>query len=99
MQADQQEYIPLPQASAHIPGSPHRSTPVRWALHGLHIGGQIIRLRTVRVGGRRFTTAVWIEEFLAACDGRDQQPVAMTPARRRRQAEAAVDALASMGVG
>ena len=41
----------LTKASADVPGNPHVSTLIRWALRGV----KGIKLETVLVGGRRFT--------------------------------------------
>lgn len=51
----------LTKASADIPGRPHVSTLIRWALRWV----KGIRLDTVLVGGRRFTSIEAIERFLA----------------------------------
>ena len=91
------DYIPLDQAPAHIPGRPHRATVWRWSLRGLTRKGEIVRLQTTAAGGRRFTTAAWIADFLARCNG--EAPQAVSPGRRQRQAAAAMSTLADMGVG
>jgi hypothetical protein len=50
----------LTKASADVPGSPHTSTVIRWALRGL----RGVRLETILVGGRRYTSVEAIERFL-----------------------------------
>lgn len=52
--------ISLAQATQLVPGSVHLSTIWRWAIRGVR--GQ--KLRTRLIGGRRFTTASDIREFL-----------------------------------
>jgi len=95
---DAEAYIALDQAPAHFPGKRvHRATVWRWHLTGLHRHGQIIRLRTVTVGCRRYTTQRWIDEFVARCNG-EPAPTA-SPSQRQRRAAAAMTTLAGMGVG
>lgn len=91
------DYIPLDQAPAQVPGRPHRATVWRWSLQGLIRHGEIIRLRTIAAGGRRFTTAAWISDFLGRCNGEAASSV--SAGRRQRQAASAMDSLAAMGVG
>ncbi len=91
------DYIRLDDAPALIPGRPHRATVWRWSLRGLTRHGEIIRLRTIAAGGRRFTTLPWIADFLARCNGEAAQ--AVSPGRRQRQATAAMSTLADMGIG
>jgi len=96
--ADAEAYIPMDQAPAHFPGKRvHRATVWRWHLTGLHRHGQVIRLRTVTVGSRRYTTQAWIDEFLRACNG--EAPLTVSPGQRQRQADAAMQTLSAMGVG
>lgn len=80
-----------------IPGNPHRATRWRWALRGVVKNDKRVKLRTVVIGGRRYTTPAWVSAFIADCTD-DPAPAAMTPARRERQAAAAMDSLRSMGV-
>ncbi len=63
-------YLNLNEAAQKIPGRPHLSTLHRWAEKGV----RGIRLRTVRVGHRRFTTQDDIDQFLAKLnESTDQQ--------------------------
>lgn len=57
-----QQTLSLRQASNILPGNPSRSTLSRWAHHGVHG----VKLDTILVGGRRFTTSEAIEHFIAA---------------------------------
>lgn len=94
-------YISLDHAPRLIPGRPHRATVWRWVSHGVTRGGNVIRLRSIMSGGRRYTRPDWITDFLARlnADNPTQQPApSMTPARRQRQAAAAMATLAQMGV-
>ena len=54
--------LSLADACKEIPGRPHISTLHRWRLRGVR--GH--RLETVLIGGRRFTSAEAIQEFIAA---------------------------------
>ena len=90
------DYIPLNQAPAHIPGRPHRATVWRWSLRGLTRNGATRPPADDRGGWSPITTVLWIDEFLARCNG-DSTPV-VSPGRRLRQA-AATSTLADMGVG
>ncbi|WP_020476585.1 DUF1580 domain-containing protein [Zavarzinella formosa] len=59
------EHIPLAEMGKHLPKSippPHISTCVRWALRG--VGSPRIRLETMKIGGRRFTTKAAIARFI-----------------------------------
>ncbi len=95
------DYIAAQEAANHYPVPCHRATAWRHMLTGIVRNGERIRLKTLVVGGRRFTTRQWIADFVATLnrDNPTQQPApVMTPARRQRQARAAMDQLASMGV-
>ena len=94
--ADNDRFIRLDCAGSYVPGRPHRATLWRWALRGVTRRGQAIYLRTTVAGARRYTTRAWIDEFLAACSDGNPSLVtapAMTPAQRRLQARAAMDAI------
>lgn len=58
---------PLSEATGHVPGTPHPSTLNRWARAG--IGG--VKLETVKVGGRRYTSIEAIQRFLASLNDAD----------------------------
>jgi hypothetical protein len=65
-----QRYMTMTEAACFVPNRPHRSTVVRWATRGL----RGLRLQTKKIGGRRYTTPAWIEEFVAATgDSLDQE--------------------------
>ena len=72
--------IPLSQAPWHVPGSmrcPHRSTVVRWALRG--VGRKKVKLETLMIGGRRYTSLSALARFICALSGppTDQVPRSM----------------------
>ena len=64
--------ITLSQAAKLAPGRPHASTIWRWCRRGvLSRNGERIRLEHIRMGGKIFTKAIWVEAFgrqLAAAD-------------------------------
>ena len=76
------ELIPIERVPKILPGNPNISTIHRWRTRGV----QGIRLRSVRVGGRRMIPRASLIEFIsaitAAVDG-DKVAVATRPGRRR----------------
>lgn len=94
MIATTEDLIPLGQVPRHIlaPRPPHISTVLRWVLHG--VGTPAIRLATVKVGGRRYTTQRAIDDFVAATTGQSGMDLTCAADQRdiaRRQAEHALD--------
>lgn len=79
------DLIPLARAGRVInPASPpHTSTVVRWVCRG--VGTPPIKLATVKVGGRRFTTRSALRAFVAATSGTGS--MVPQPGDRRRAAE------------
>lgn len=90
------EFIPINEASQFIPGRPHRATVWRWALKGIRRNAATVKLNTIAVGGRRFTSKEFIAAFLLACNGDAPKPVVSDSFTRR--AEAAGLTLEAMGV-
>lgn len=86
----------LSKASPHVPGRPHTSTLIRWADRGT----RGVKLETVLVGGRRFTSLEALERFFAAttaaADGQDPSP--RTAARRARDIATAERRLHAAGI-
>jgi len=69
---DNADLIPLGRALIHLPHTidgktVHRSTLHRWAIQGLRGG---LKLYTVVIGGRRYTSLAAIQDFLAECQCR-----------------------------
>jgi hypothetical protein len=60
--------ITLREAAATLPVPTSHTTLFRWANEGVRIGEQIIKLATVSVGIRIFTTAKWLSEFQLQID-------------------------------
>lgn len=79
--------LSLTEAAQTLPGRPHLSTLHRWWLHGV----RGVRLETILVGGRRFTSAEALERFAAATTAaaNGQPPPVRTTRRRRLAVEAA----------
>ena len=63
----------LARASPDVPGRPHASTLIRWAMRGV----RGVRLETVVIGGRRFTSLEAIQRFVARLSG--ERPRAVSP--------------------
>jgi hypothetical protein len=61
----------------------------RWIDPGLEVAGVLVRLQAIRVGRHWRTREDWVADFLAACNGGTKVVVAPSPARARREAEAA----------
>jgi len=80
--------IPIPQVPAHVPSRPHIATVWRWMGRGV----RGVKLETVLIGGKRFTSADAIQRFIddstAAADGRPT-PKAKRTRDRQRSIEAA----------
>jgi hypothetical protein len=56
------DYLTAREACAYLPARPHINSVRRWMSDGCNG----IRLRSVRFGGKRLTTAQWCDEFVAA---------------------------------
>ena len=88
--------ITLTEAAKVAPGRPSTNAVWRWCRRGvLSRGGDRVRLQHLRVGGKIFTTAAWLEDFgraLAEADTRyfdlheaaTEAARAAEPPRRRR---------------
>lgn len=57
---DSDTWIPFAKACRLVPGRVSLSTLHRWRLHGV----RGVRLRSWKVGGRRFTSPAAIQEFI-----------------------------------
>jgi hypothetical protein len=78
----------LTKAAADVPGRPHISTLMRWALRGV----KGVRLETVVIGGRRFTSLEAIQRFIARLSQtRSSDP--STPHQHECEVEKEVDAM------
>ena len=58
--------FPVSEAPKHIPGSPSQATVWRWVLNG--VGG--VKLESILIGGKRFTSAESIQRVLRSAYSR-----------------------------
>ena len=91
------DYLTLTEAAGLIPGrNAGRKLSVdtiwRWCLRG--VGGGI-RLKSVMIGGRRFTKRQWLEEFIAARSVLSEAESNLTPMLRTTNQRAAAAKRAS----
>ncbi len=74
--------VQFTHAPKHIPGRPHIATVHRWRLRG----ARGVKLESILVGGKRFTSTEAIERFIeattAAADG---EPVPRTETSKARE--------------
>ena len=91
-----EELLSLSEAAKVTPGRPHVSTLWRWQKRGV----RGVRLSTVIVGGRRFTSREAIEQFIAATTAaaNGEAPPVRTPRQRQRAIDAAERELAKAGI-
>jgi hypothetical protein len=89
------EYLTLTQATKLSPGRPSTNCIWRWCRRGvLSRGGRRVRLRHVRIGGKIYTTAEWLNDFgqrLADADAAyfdiEAETAASVPERYSRKRE------------
>jgi len=94
------DYMTLTEAAKLIPGRKPGSristdTVWRWCLRGV---GNGLRLRSVLIGGQRYTTRRWLQEFIDARNssrGEEEptMPRLRTPRQRQTGAESATEEL------
>lgn len=64
---DLDEFIPLAHAARFVPGGGvHPMTVYRWQARGLQVGNRIVKLQSLKVKSKLFTTRRWLSEFIAA---------------------------------
>lgn len=88
-----EELLTFSEAAAALPDRPHVSTVHRWRMRGI----KGIKLETIRIGGRRYTSAEALDRFIAAITSAvDGLPKKGTPRkhqkRRHEQAERELNA-------
>jgi hypothetical protein len=71
------------------------STTWRWVLSGIVINGKRVKLRTVRLGGRRVTSTEELQRFFERCNPQSppEQPVIRTQTQIDRESADAGRAL------
>ena len=89
-----EDMVPFQEASRYVPGRPSLAALHRWRLNGV----RGVRLETLLIGGKRFTSRQAIARMIAE-QNRDETPTpAFTPKQRRTQAEAANRLLQEAGI-
>ena len=84
----------LSKASPDVPGHPHVSTLIRWALRGV----KGVQLDTVVVGGRRFTSLEAIQRFVAQLNTRASVTGTTENSKRQREIDTVKDRLDAEGI-
>jgi hypothetical protein len=80
------ELLTLAAAASLLPTRPHVSTLWRWCRRGV----KGVRLQTVIVGGRRYTKASFLSDFVAQLtDPRADMPRPESPSRDQQKVRAA----------
>jgi Protein of unknown function (DUF1580) len=89
-----EDLLRLADAAKIIPSHPHTSTLWRWCLKGV----KGVRLQTLVVGGRRYTTMTYLTEFIAHLSAsRTTEPIAESSQRTTQKEVAARRAKATFG--
>jgi hypothetical protein len=90
----------LSEANSHSPGKAvSRQAWWRRALKGIRANGVVVKLDSLMYGRERYTSKEAIQRFIAAQNPTsDSEDVEAPPVQRRRQADAARNELAEMGV-
>ena len=67
------EHLTLTQAAKIAPGRPSTNCLWRWCRRGVRSrGGERVRLQHIRIGGKIYTSARWLDEFGRALAEADQ---------------------------
>ena len=88
--------LTLTQAAATLPSKPHASTIHRWRLRGV----RGIRVETIMVGGRRYTSREALERFSVrlTASAAGTPPPARTSKQRQKAIAAAETVLRDAGI-
>lgn len=91
-----EELLPFNAAREEVPWRPHISTWHRWRLRGV----RGVKLETVLIGGRRYTSREALQRFIAATTvaSSGDRPVARTSRQRNAAIEAAERELTAAGI-
>lgn len=85
-------------AAGKLHGGAHPTTVQRWCNRGIRKSGAVVKLDSVRCGGRVMTSAAAVRRFFAALsDPAATPPPTPTTADRRKAAEAANRELIAAG--
>ncbi|MBX3322230.1 MAG: DUF1580 domain-containing protein [Phycisphaeraceae bacterium] len=72
--AGETKYLSLAEAAKFAPGRPTPNCVWRWCRKGVQTrGGERVRLKHARFGGKIFTTRVWLHSFAEALAERDAE--------------------------
>ncbi|HUG71771.1 MAG TPA: DUF1580 domain-containing protein [Pirellulaceae bacterium] len=89
--------VPVSQIPSHVPGRPHLATCWRWIQRGC----RGVKLETILVGGRRFTSTLALQTFVerttAAAAG-TSTVTASTPSAARKRHKQACRQLDEVGI-
>lgn len=94
-----EQLLSFGDASKLLPPGSRPSYATWWRWHRRGVGG--VKLETIRVGGKRYTTAEAMQRFIAALSARDRQdtfPANSSPARRERDQRVAETELRKQGI-
>ena len=93
---ENEELLTITQAAKRCPARPHVATMWRWVLNGL----DGVKLDSIKVGGKRLTSAEAISRFIAATTAQASgEPLpSRSPKQRERAVEQAERELAAAGV-
>ncbi len=90
------ETLLLPAKATKRVGDVHVSTVVRWMATG--VAGGSIKLESVKIGGKRYTSVEALERFAERCTTPDAEASSRSTRQRDQAAANAGDELAAMGV-
>lgn len=79
---------------------PSRPTLFRWASIGVRVEGwaEPVKLKTRRIGRRRFVARAFVEAFIEAQNESPDQPAPVSNAQRQRQQQSADEILRAAGL-
>lgn len=81
--SNEEKVFSLAKATKRVANHPHLSTLWRWATKGC----RGIRLKTTLIGGQRYTTDEYLEQFFAAINAKsDGEPIPLRSSTARERA-------------
>jgi hypothetical protein len=93
--------IAIGQGSREVPpNGVSGATMARWIQKGVWVKSRndYVKLETILIGGRRFTSREAIARFIAAQNTDETPAPSITPSQRRRQSETAKAELEKIGI-
>jgi hypothetical protein len=76
-----EKLLHLVEVPKSIPGRPHISTVIRWWRHGV----KGVRLETVVVGGRRYTSFEAVQRFISRLNNPSDESNVPLPKQRQKE--------------